>query len=142
MTYCTQAQLSDRYGDSMLIDLTDRAVPATGTIDTDVIGRSLADTYAMIDGYLLGRYVLPLSVTPPLIIDLAQVISIYKLHRNVPEQKIVDDYKQALAILKQIADGTVRLSVEGVEPAASGSSGVRTNEPCRPLTADSLKGFI
>ena len=33
MAYTTQAQLQTRYGDRMLIGLTDRAYPATGVYD-------------------------------------------------------------------------------------------------------------
>ena len=142
MSYVDLDQLTDRYGESMLVDLTDRATPTTGEIDTDVTGRAIADTKSMIDGYLAGRYKLPLAETPALLIDLAAQIAIYKLHRYSPDEKIAQDYKDAISTLGKIASGTVRLDVEGVEPVASGSSGVQTNDRDRPFTNDNLKGFI
>lgn len=41
-----------------------------------------------------------------------------------------------------IADGAIRLDVAGQEPASSGSNDVVMTETARPLTADSLRGFI
>jgi phage gp36-like protein len=142
MTYATLAQLQDRYGDTMIVQLTDRAVPAAGVVDTDVVDRALADTDAQVDGYLKGRYELPLATTPPLVTDLALAIAIYKLHRRDPEDKIRRDYDDALRSLRELANGTIRLDVAGVEPETSGSSDVQTNEKDRPLTNDSMKGFI
>lgn len=141
MSYATKAELIARYGEKMLIQLTDRATPPAA-IDDAVVDRALTDTDAAIDGYLLGRYVLPLAGTPPLLADLAQAIAIYKLHRRSPDQKIKDDYDSAMKTLRDIANGSVRLNVAGVEPAASGASGVRTSDRPRDLTPDNLKGFV
>ena len=142
MTYATLQQLSDRYGEEMLVLLTDRADVATGLIDAAVINRALADTDAMIDGFLKGRYILPLSETPPLLADIAQMISIWKLHRHQPNEKIEKDYKEAMSLLDRIATGKIRLPIDGAEPATSGGSGARITDRARPLTAENLKGFI
>ncbi len=142
MSYATLAQLIDRYGEPMLIDLTDREEPAAGAIVAAVVARALADTDAMIDGYLAGRYALPLAETPTLLTDLALQIALYKLHRNVVSEKVQRDHDAAVRTLRDIAAGTVRLDVAGAEPAGSDAGTVRTNEPDRRLTPDSLKGFI
>lgn len=142
MSYATQAELVERYGEPMLIVLTDREDPPADAIDADVVARALADADAAIDGYLAGRYALPLSSLPPLVRDLALAIAIYKLHRDTASDKIRKDYEDALAQLKQIAAGVVRLAVAGVEPASSGASGVRTTDRDRPLTPENMKGFI
>lgn len=142
MTYTTQAQLTERYGAAMLVNLTDRAAVATGTIDGVVIDRALADTDAMIDGYLAARYILPLESVPGLVADLAMQIAIYKLHVNEPDPKIAKDYDLALKMLRDISSGTVRLGVAGVEPASSGASGVVVTDRERPFTEASMKGFI
>lgn len=142
MSYATLQQLIDRFGEDMLVEVTDRADPPANEIDSSVVDRALADADALIDGYLKGRYLLPLASTPPLVCDLALAIAIYKMHRNVVSEKISDDYNAALKTLAQIAAGVVRLDVAGVEPTASGTTGVRTNDRERPLTPDSLKGWI
>jgi len=142
MAYSSLDQLTDRFGERTLVDLTDRAVPATGVVDEAVVTRVLADTDAMIDGYLASRYKLPLAATPPLVADLAATIAIYKLHRRAPDQKIADDYHAAIRALRDIAAGTVRLDVAGVEPEAAGTAGVTTTDRDRDMTPDNLKGFI
>jgi phage gp36-like protein len=141
MPYCTQQQLIDRYGEKLLRQLTDRATPPAGTVDADVVNRALTDADAAIDGYLLGRYVLPLTTTPALLVDIAQAIAVYKLHGTAVPDKIAEDYKNALATLRLIAAGTVRLAVAGVEPAGNDATGVRTSDRPRDLTPDNLKGF-
>ncbi len=142
MTYAVQSDLVERYGTPMLVDLTDRADPPAGAIDGAVVTQALADTDAAIDGYLLGRYVLPLPATPPLLRDLAITIAVYKLHRDTVSDKIAGDYAGALKTLTQISQGVIRLNVAGVEPQASQATGVRTSDRCRDMTPDNLKGFI
>lgn len=142
MTYATQAELVERFGETMLVDLTDRADPPAGAIDAGVVSDALTDTDAMIDGYLLGRYQLPLASTPTLLKDLAKAIAIYKLHRDSVSEKIRADYADALKTLKQISDGDIRLNVAGVEPTSSGATGVRVTDRPRDFTPDNLKGFI
>lgn len=142
MTYATLEQLTERFGERMLRQLTDRGEIATGAIDAGVVDRALADTDAVIDGYVAGRYALPLSEVPPLLVDLALVIAIYKLHPAAPEPKIKDDYEFALKSLAQIANGTVRLPAQGIEPASSGAAGVVTMDRERDFTPDNLRGFI
>lgn len=142
MSYTNLQELIGRYGEAMLVDLTDRADPPAGSVDAGVIDRALADADALIDGFLKGRYLLPLAATPPLVRDLALAIAVYKLHRNVASEKIRQDYDDALRTLRDIAAGTVRLDVAGAEPTASGASGVRTNDRERPFTPDNLRGFV
>jgi len=142
MPYISLDLLTDRYGERMLLQLTDRDEPATGLVDSDVVDRALADTDAVIDGYISARYKMPLAETPPLLADLAAAITIYKLHRYAPDPKIEQDYKDALASLERISKGVIRLPVEGVEPTGSGSAGVQTTDRDRPFTQDNLTGFI
>ncbi len=142
MTYATTQQLEDRFGHRLLLDLTDRADPPVGQIDVDVVDRVLTDTDALIDGYLKGRYVLPLAETPPLIVDLALTIAIYKLHTYSPDPKIEEDYKMALRSLEMVGKGTIRLPVEGAEPKDTGGGGARVTDRERPFSAATMKGFI
>lgn len=142
MPYITLDQLTDRYGERLLVQITDRAAPPVGSVDTAVVNRALADTDAVIDGYLAGRYALPLAEVPPLLTDLGQAIAIYKLHMFEPDPKIAQDYKDALAGLDRIAKGVIRLPVTGIEPESSGASGVVTIDREREFTPENLTGFI
>jgi phage gp36-like protein len=140
--YTDLEQLTDRFGTPMLVNLTDRGTPQTGMVDSDIVDRAIADTDAMIDGHLAGKYVLPMAEMPPLVADLAAMIAIYKLHIYTPGEKIVDDYKQALRSLEKISLGTIKLSVAGVPSASGQGSGARMTDRERPLTAQNMKGFI
>jgi len=140
MPYTDLAKLTARFGDELLLQLADR--DGSGMVDAGVVDGAIADTDAVIDGYLTGRYRLPLATTPPLLADLAAAITIYKLHTYEPDKKIAEDHKDAMRGLREIAAGTIRLPAEGVEPEGTGGSGVRTNDRERPFTEDNLKGFI
>jgi phage gp36-like protein len=142
LPYCTLQQLTDRYSLAMLVEISDRGETPTGTVDAALIDRAIADADALIDGYLKTRYALPLAAVPALVTDLSLIISIYKAHAHVAAEKITKDYEGALRTLRDIASGMIRLDVAGAEPATSGASEVRTNEPHRPLSADTMKGYI
>lgn len=142
MPYCTLDQLKARYSERLLLDLSDRGTAPATVIDIALIDRAIADADALIDGYLKSRYALPLADVPRLVTDLSLRISIYYAHAHVAADKIKADYEAALKSLRDISTGLIRLDVAGTEPASSGGEEVRTNEPHRPLSADSLKGYI
>lgn len=142
MAYCTQAELETRYSTALLVEVSDRAAVPTGLIDAALVARAIADADALIDGYLKARYALPLSATPPLVKDLSQRVAIYYAHANVASQKIKDDYEQALKQLRDVASGLIALDAAGADPAPSGASEVVTNDPERPFTNATMKGFV
>lgn len=143
MPYASLSGLTARYGERMLVDLTDRAYPPTSEIDMDVVHAALEDTDALIDGHLAGRYALPLATTPRLLATAAETIAIYKLHAQVVPEKIEKDYRDQLKLLQALASGDVRLpGADGVEPASSGASGVLATDRPREMTPDTLRGYI
>ena len=142
LAYTTLSQLTDRFGAALLIALTDRGPVATGLVVQAPVDRAIADTAAVIDGYLAARYALPLVTVPALVGDLAQVIAIYKLHPYAPDPKIDADYKEAMRTLREIATGSVRIPVAGLDPVGTGTSGAMITDRERPLTEATMKGFI
>lgn len=142
MPYTTQSALIDRFGTDMLIELTDHEDEPIGVIDEDTVAAAIAATDAIIDGFVVDRYALPMAEVPPLLAEHALLIAIYKLHRFEPDPKIETDFKTAMRGLEQIGDGRVKLSVAGVSPKVTGDTGARTTDRARPMTADNLKGYI
>lgn len=142
MPYCTLEQLTERYTEQLLLQLTDRATPPVGTIDSAAVDRAIANAEAEIDSYLAAKYQLPLADVPAVVTDLAQIIAIYKLHPYSPDPKIKDDYDQAMKRLGDISTGKAKLPIAGAEPAAVEGSGVLTNDRERPFSEDNLTGFI
>lgn len=142
MPYTTLTQLTARYGERLLLQVADRGDPPAGVVDTAIVDQALADTDAVIDGYLAGRYQLPLGSVPPQLPPIAQSIAVYKLHAYSPEDKIEKEYQAAIADLVRIANGVIRLAVAGIEPTSSGASGVETIDRDRDFTPENMRGFI
>lgn len=142
MTYATLDQLTERYGEGMLVLLTDRGEVTTGLIDTGVVEDELARTDGLINSFLRGRYVVPLAEVPDPLPDIALAVTIWKLHRQSPDQKIKDDYDYAMKLLERLSKGEMKLDVAGVEPPTVKTTGVRLTDRERPLTEDNMKGFI
>lgn len=142
MTYATQAMLVTRFGEQTIVMLTDRSAVPTGAIDAGLVAQELSNTDAVINGYVGNRYRLPLDPAPDLVVDLALSIAIYKLHVIAADPKVKDDYDQAIRTLRDIASGVVKLDALGQEPASSGASGVQFIDRERPLSPESMTGFI
>jgi len=137
MTYCTQANFTDRFGEQELIQLTDRAIPPAGVVDTDVLDASLADADAEIDGYLAGRYSLPLASPPDVLIRLAADIARYRLYDNRATEEVRTRYADAIRFLERVSEGKVLLSAEP-QPAAGAPE---YSTPGRVFTADTLEDY-
>lgn len=143
MAYCTLSDLTDRFGDRVITALTDRGERAAGVIDPAVVARAIADTDAVLNGYLAQRYDLAaLQPTPALLRDLALSVAIWKLHPAAPDAKVEADYKDALRTLRDIAQGTVVLDAGGKVMAASAPTSIRVTERERPLSAATMSGYI
>lgn len=142
MTYATLAALEDRYGHDLLLQVADRASPPAGVVSPGAIARAQADADATVDASLAVRYRLPLVDVPAIVADIALAITIYKLHRFQPDPKIKDEYDQALRDLRDIAEGRKKLELAGIEPRTSGAGGVMAIDRERPLTPETLVGFI
>ncbi|MBJ2150608.1 gp436 family protein [Paracoccus sp. IB05] len=142
MSYATVQNLIDRYGEHLLVMLTDHADPPSGVIDGATVARALNGADDLINGFL-GAYQLPLTAVPELVTKLAEVIAIYDLHVTSPEEKIQKDYDNALKRLAEISKGTIQLKdAAGIEPAAPQGSGVQITDRERAFTPESMTGFI
>lgn len=132
-----------QYGEVVLRDATDRGDVASGSIDATAVARAIKSADALIDAALAVRYALPLATTPDLVNELSMTIALYKLHTSVAPEKVRKDYDDALAQLKQISAGTLKVAdSDGEEIAGDEDDGVVTNEPERLLTNDSMKGYV
>lgn len=123
MTYATPADLINRFGEKEAIALTDRAF--TGLVDEAVLAEALDQAGAEIDGYLGGRYVLPLSPVPRILTGYCCDIARYRLCGTggvVTTDEIRDRYKDAIRFLELAAAGKVSLGgMPGGETAPTGN---------------------
>lgn len=138
MTYATQADLVDRFGETELAQRTNRVDGLT--IDTAVLGRALSDADAEINGYLAVRYALPLATTPVVLTRLAADIARYRLYDDGTPDAVRQRYEDAVSLLKRMSSGDVQMP--GAEAAAV--AGVDTAQHCfaaRQITDETTRGF-
>lgn len=145
MAYCTAADIEASEQD--LIELTDDG--GLGVIDQGVIDRAIATAGELIDGYLRGRYTLPLDPVPGLLIVLAADIVLYRLYgrrsRLAISESLTDKYKNALKVLENIQKGIVSLGA-GLSgqpsqdlPSVSGTAQTISSE--RVFTRETLRDY-
>ncbi len=152
MAYASPNDMIARYPNRDLVQLTNDD-PATVTINAATLQQALDDASAEIDGYLDGRFALPLADPPAMLNRLACDIAMYRLQALRPLHDIADArrrYDDAIALLGKVAAGTVTLGLSPDNqdaPDAPGSivvdaggdpSGVL---PSRIFSRGSLKGF-
>ncbi len=115
MTYATQADLETRYGALEVLQLADR--DGSGAVDSGVVAAAITAAEVEIDGYLAVKYALPLTLIPPLVTLLCCEIARYRLWSTAPSELVRNGYEDAVAQLKRLASGAMRLiDVAGSEP--------------------------
>lgn len=120
MAYATVADLVAEFGESEIIDLTNRTDPPSGEVDAAVAERSLARAEATINGYLSGRYVLPVAsdAVRGYTLDLARGY----LCVSMMSETVKSRFDAAMRDLKAIGQGLMSLPVAPAstpEPAKS-----------------------
>jgi phage gp36-like protein len=140
--YVSQQDLVDRFGTELLEQLTDRDGTAGGIVAATV-DAAIVDAVALVDGYLAGRYQLPLPAVPPLVAGTAAAITLYRLYQEAAPEKVRADHDQALRVLRDIADGKVKLPLPAPatgEPAGHGD-GILFEGGGRMLDREALRGW-
>lgn len=127
MPYATKQDMIDRFSAAELVQLTDKGAVRTDAIVDAVLDKALADASADIDGYLAGRYVIPLSPAPANVTRLACDIARYYLQINEANEQVKARYDAALKFLTKVATGEIKIgaTAAGVEPPANTAGGVK-----------------
>jgi phage gp36-like protein len=113
VSYCTQQDMIDRFGAAELIQLTDRA-GAADEIDAVVLGKALGDSDDTINGYIAGRYDLPLAGTPPVLVRIACDLAHYYLYGvNVVPDVVQKRYDDVIKFLTLLGKGEITLGLGG-----------------------------
>lgn len=115
MTYATRADLEKRYG-------ADEIAQRESALADGALDHALVDADALIDGYLAGRYSLPLTAIPPNLPQMACSIARYNLMGDSATERARNDFKDTMAWLKDVEAGRVQLQcaspMPGSEPAS------------------------
>lgn len=139
MTYATQQNMIDRFGQQELVELTDEA--GTGEIGAAKMAVALKDADTEINSYIAGRYPLPLTQTSDELERLACDIARYKLYDNRATELVKSRYDAAISKLKDISAGRASLGIDQASQQVEESGGVKYSAPERVFNADSLSGF-
>ncbi|AKU21877.1 gp436 family protein [Massilia sp. NR 4-1] len=116
MPYATRLDMEQSFGADEIAQR-ESALPA-GAVD-----KALRDASAMIDGYLAGRYGIPLSVVPANLPPMAGAIARYYLLGDAATERARNDYKDAIAWLKDVQAGRVFLQAAAAPPSNSTAAG-------------------
>jgi phage gp36-like protein len=144
VSYATLDDMISRYPNRDLVQLTNDD-PTSTVIQDATILQAISDASAEIDGYIGGRFELPLTEPPAILSRLATDIAMYRLQSLRPIHDLADArqrYVDAIAALGKIATGELGLGL-----AADGSEARVANEdlvtggPRRLFNRKKLKGF-
>jgi len=122
MSYCTQQDMIERYGEEELIQLTDHT--GAGVIDTATITRAITDADGDIDGRLGSRFRLPITPVPKILVRIACDIARYHLYPIAAPEHVAKRYDDAIRFIDGVAKGriSIGISATGAAPAASGEA--------------------
>ena len=130
--YCTIEDIETQTSTPTLIQLT--SDDGQEEVDRVVAQEAILYSSTLIDGYLRGRYTLPLDTHFPLLRILAIDLSIYRLYtrrmRNEMPEVIENNYKNAIATLRDIQKGVITLQSENdsLETASFNAAEYKTNK--------------
>ena len=141
--YATKAQMVERFGEQELIELTDRD-GSTGAIVDEVLDAALADAAADIDGYLGGRYPLPLAVVPRVLNRHACDLARYYLYDNRLEDShpAARRYNASIRLLEQVSKGTVQLGLDAQGETLETHDQAEMQSQPSVFSREQSKGFI
>ncbi|MEI6704140.1 MAG: DUF1320 domain-containing protein [Deltaproteobacteria bacterium] len=143
MSYCTLADIEKkRIPTDTLIQLTDDENLAV--INEDIVNSCILDANILVEGYLRGRYPLPLDPIPELISIIVADLAVYGLYAIKPQfevpKTIIERRTTALALLTRIQDGKTKLYDDAVAPVINAAS-VSFSSSERVCSRDLLSGF-
>ena len=132
MDYCTIDDIETHTSTPTLIQLT--SDDGQEAVDRVVAQEAILYSSTLIDGYLRGRYSLPLNTHFPLLRILAIDLSIHRLYtrrmRDEMPEVIENNYKNAISTLKDIQKGVISLQSENdsFETAGFNAEEYKTNK--------------
>lgn len=138
MAYCTQADLVERYGEVELAQLTDQT--AGTSVDAAQVTKACDEATSLIDGYVSGQYVVPLTPVPTVVRRWACVIARKFLwgDKATPDGTVTADYTEAMKQLRDAGAGKMALpDATGVQAPLSGGL-IAVEAPDEVFTDDLL----
>jgi len=141
MPYATQSDMTTLFGEREVIQITDRAL--LGVIDTAVLADALELASDEIDGYIGGRYALPLSSSPRLLSRVCCDIARYRLlGADAQETEPARNrYRDAIRLLEQVRDGKMTLGLDPAQQPVGTGPTIKINNGRRMFGPGSLDDY-
>jgi len=116
MRYCTVDQLLLSMSERTLIELSNDDVYQTTGVNAPVVAQVIDDAEQLVDGYLSGRYDMPLPIVPTILRQITRAIACHMLYARRPDgrelpQAVSDLYRTQIRLLEHIRDGRISLGI-------------------------------
>ncbi|MCY1668325.1 gp436 family protein [Rhizobium sp. SL86] len=143
--YATVTDMIARFGETHMIRLSQPEDRTAETVDAVKIETALSDASSVIDGYIRGRYLVPIAAPPAEIVRASCVLARYELAQGEhmePSEEMGKARKETITWLENIAKELINLDVPVALPAGPAvGSGPRMSDRSRIMSLDSLRGF-
>lgn len=125
MPYATMADIVDLYGQDEL----DKVAPRdeAGDVNEDAVEKACERATGEIDGYLGGRYTVPLSQVSQQLVQICVDIAMYRMPLSLDMQTAEHRlrYEDAIKFLTSVATGKISLNMPELELNAEGEKAMR-----------------
>lgn len=141
--YCTPDDMTSRFSEDELIQLTDKDGSHGGVVSA-VLEQSISDASATIDGYIGGRYQLPLSSVPSILTRLCCDVARYFLYDDQlgEDHQVSKRHKEAIDYLKLVGNGKVQLGISSKSERPQATSTAMMQSGGSVFSRANSKGFI
>lgn len=143
MRYCNRTDIGNSIPELTLLQLSNDD-PAAEQPNESVIEDGVRQAEELVDGYLRGRYVLPLEPVPTVLRDAVVYLTRHWLYQRRPEgivpDAVKDSRKDTIKLLESIRDGVVTLGMPTGQ-AAPEPGEVRVRSRRKQFTDDMWKGY-
>ncbi|WP_445945491.1 gp436 family protein [Shewanella sp.] len=109
--YATTANMLSRFGEQDLMLLTEREGSVPGEINYPALEQALRDASAEIDGYIVGRYTLPLTLVPAVLERNCCDIARYFLYGDKAPEQVEKRYGAVIKFLSSVSKGDISLGL-------------------------------
>lgn len=142
MAYCTVSDMVSRFGLQDMTLLAWRDGIAQDELNAPVIEQAIADATAEINGYIGGRYDLPLPQVPDVLINHACAIARYFLSGDRAPEQVKERYESVIAYLIKVGEGKLSLGLAANEPAEPSGTIAVMQADGHIFNRNNSKGFI
>lgn len=141
--YCNQQDLVNRFGERELVQLTDKEGDQN-IIVTAVASQAIEDACATVDGYLSGRYTLPMANVPNIINRITCDIARYYLYDDVLDEQhqAAIRHKHAMDFLNKVSTGAISLKTNTGSGDLGSANLAELKSAGSVFARDKSKGFI